>query len=220
MKFHIYRDLASIAFVRCTSPVAEAGYNAEGVAFQVGTAIERCRSEVLEREFHLKLNQAERASILGIAAHPNKVASAAHAWNEVVESKFLEQLAIPERVSGFKVPLPSGGFVLVSRFASRWVCLLCFPHDGSYAVVQAASLRLVPAMLKAWTELRNIKLYKPGAGDLPLYTKGNRLLQRTLPKIQVRPGLSKNYLPPSQRFTKVVRKVGRHFITYYKEETI
>lgn len=68
MEFVLYKDFESIAFVRCMSPISGSGYYAEGVGFSISTAVAKCKSERIEREFCLE--QGPHFQCLGIAAHP------------------------------------------------------------------------------------------------------------------------------------------------------
>lgn len=219
MQFHIYRDLTSISFVRCTSPVPGAGYNAEGTAFSLQRALEKCRSEVIERTFHRQLPAAERARLMGIAAHPCLASARQHAWSECLENVFLERLASSQLPHGVKIPFWNGGCVLIARIDQKWISLFCFPHDGTHAVVQSVSSVLLVSLLKSWTELRNIKLYRPAGKDLPSYTKGNYILSGILPGLSARFGL-KNNVVSSRDFSQAQQEIGRHFVTYFRKEEL
>jgi hypothetical protein len=219
MRFHAYRDLASISFVRCTSSVPGADYNAEGTSFSLKRAIEKCRSEVIERTFHRQLTSSEKARLVGIAAHPEPQASERHAWEESLETFFLEQLASEHPPQGVKIPLWGGGCIVIARIEQNWISLFCFAHDNSYAIVQAVSKSLLFSLLKSWTELRNIKIYRPAGKNLSRYTKGNLLLEGIAPELRVRPGL-KNNMAPGIQLTKVQQMIGKHCVTYYRKENL
>jgi hypothetical protein len=94
MEFTIYRDLASVPFIRCTSAIPGSRFLAEGTAFTVARAIEKCRSECIERTFqhsHPSIESLFQRShllsekMLGIGAHPDSDASAENFWNEVLD---------------------------------------------------------------------------------------------------------------------------------------
>ncbi len=108
MEFQAYRDLASLAFVRCISPIPGSTNHAEGVGFSLRTATEKCRSEVLERSFVRTLTTEQQSQILGIAAHPEEKAAEEHAWCESLETIFLEALAEGRSLRGLTMSLPPG----------------------------------------------------------------------------------------------------------------
>ena len=219
MQFHAYRDLASISFVRCTSAVPGADYNAEGTSFFLKRAIEKCRSEVIERTFHRALPGLETARLVGIAAHPEPLASERNAWEESLETFFLEQLASKRPPEAVKIPLWNGGCILIARIEKKWISLICFGHDNSYAIVQAVSEYFLLSLLKSWTELRNIKIYRPSGKSLERYTKGNHLLGGIVPGLRVRIGLKSNRVP-SVTLSKIQQKIGQHYVTYFKREML
>jgi hypothetical protein len=84
MEFLVYRDIASIAYVRCISPVPGTQFNAEGAGFSIGSAKEKCRSEAIERSFVRDL--PEKNQVLGVAAHPVEASATENAFSETLET--------------------------------------------------------------------------------------------------------------------------------------
>jgi hypothetical protein len=215
MEFTIYRDLASIAFVRCTCPILGTDINAEGTGFSVARAIAKCRSEFIESQF--QLSHPLRARMLGIAAHPDSKNSEINAWNETLETLVLEQLASSGTFHGFSVSLFDTKLCL-GRVADRFVALALFTHRGVPTATQAVSKNPLRSLLKAWSEVRNLRLYNPDPKILPSYTKANRLLSSSqLSNIIIKPTFRKN--PVKNRgLRKFQHQDRKHFITYFTKE--
>lgn len=216
MEFTIFRDLASIAFVRCISPVSGTNIYAEGVAFSVADAIDKCRSEVIERHFTLHLEG--RACILGIAAHPNPTHACENAWNESAETLLLENLAKTHTFYG--VPLLLGKKKLwLGRIDGRFVCFGLLPYCGVIAATQSVAKNPAKAILKTWIELRNIEIYRPSMKSLSSYTKANRILgQCCLASLVIKFDLRANPIS-YPKFSKHLIKKGEHYIAYLQKET-
>lgn len=217
MEFTIFRDLSSIAFVRCISPVRGTQIYAEGAAFSVSSAIAKCRSEVIEREFHSSLPNSLK--VLGIAAHPNSGNALENAWNESLETLFLEGLA--EEKIFFGIPLLSGKKKLwLGRLDDRFVCLGFFPYGGAIAATQSISKNPLKAILKTWAEMRNINIYRPSIRTLSRYTKANRILgQDGLAALTIKIALQNNQ-PLDQKYSSHLVKKQKHYIAYFQKEII
>ncbi len=215
MEFTIYRDLASIAFVRCTSPVPGTRFCAEGTGFSVIRAIDRCRSERIERLF--QLTHPLRSQMVGIAAHPNAAASAENAGNEAIETLLLKQLGVTPVLYGVSFRFFGPRF-FVGRVNDRFIGRVLFPHRGVTTATHAVCKNPLKAVLKAWTEVRNLHLYNPPVEDLPIYTKANRLLcEQQLSSISVRFSLRANIVETHALRRFQVRDQS-HFVTYITQE--
>lgn len=216
MEYTIYRDLPSIAFVRCVSAIPGTRIHAEGTGFSVSRAIAKCRSEWIESKF--QISHPKRAEIVGIAAHPHADESRKHAWNEALETLVLEQLAQKQTFYGFSLSLFSGKLCL-GRVQDRFIALAIFSHKGTPTVTQAVSRNPFKAMLKAWSELRNVRIYNPDPKNLPAYNKGNRILSSPLLKrITVRQSFRKNSAA-TQYLRQFQVNDQDHTITYFLKET-
>jgi hypothetical protein len=216
MEFTIYRDLASIAFIRCTSPIPGTRFCAEGTDFSVSSAIEKCRSERIERLF--QLTHPARALMLGIAAHPDAAASEENAWNEAIETLLLKRLAEHPVFFGISIAL-LGTRVCVGRINDRFIALALFSHSGVPTATQAVARNPLKAVLKTWAEVRNLRLYSPTVGELPIYTKANKILSGDqLSKISVRMSRQRNMVETGS-LKKLFSKEQTHFVTYFTQET-
>ncbi len=173
MEFTVYRDLASIAFVRCISPIPGTSICAEGTGFSIASAIAKCRSESIESQFHL--SHPLRSNILGIAAHPDAAASEENAWNETLETLVLEHLARSPIFYGFSIPFFNAKLCL-GRVNDRFIAIAFFNHRNVPTATQAVSKNPLIALVKTWSEVRNLRLYNPDPSSLPAYTKANRIL--------------------------------------------
>lgn len=214
MDFQIFRDSASIAFVRCISQISDSGVYAEGTAFTVHTAKERCRSEVIERTFIRSLPERTQRTILGIAAHPEARRASENAWCETLETLFLEAIRAGAKPSGLTLSLPLGTTLFLSRIDGRWIALLRFPHHGRLGLAQAVSTRLSSSLLKAWGERRNLQLYRPAPSRLSTYTRGNRILGDRIDSLCLTPGL-KRIRVSKNLFSEHTTHDGSHFVTYF-----
>jgi hypothetical protein len=214
MEFTIYRDFASVAFVRCISPISSTKVFAEGSGFSVSTAMEKCRSEVVERELQLSLS--DPSSVLGIAAHPSLVSAKENAWNEVLETLLLERL---RSQSFFGLPLCWGEQKFwLGRIQDRFAAIAIFPHDGSTAGVQCIDRNPLKAILKTWTERRNLTIYNPPASSLLSYTKANRILSAEgLRAAQFRLTLAPNQISVPQLSMHCDQRGNRHIVFFTKE---
>lgn len=216
MEFTIYRDLSSIAFVRCISPIPGTKIFAEGTGFSVATALAKCRSESIESQF--QLSHPLRANILGIAAHPKAGAAEENAWNETLETLALEHLAESPVFFGISLFLFQTQLCL-GRINDRYLALALFTHQGVPTATQAVSKNPLTSLLKAWSEVRNLRLYDPDPRKLTAYTKANRILSgEQISQIVIKPSFQAN----------VVSIVGlknfrhqeqNHHITYFIKET-
>lgn len=217
MDFTIFRDLASIAFVRCHSPIPGTQYHAEGSAFSVANAVAKCRSEHAEGTFQLA--HPLRRHMLGIAAHPESRAATENAWNETLETLVLEQVAVSGRFYGFSLTF-LGIKMCLGKVADRFVAIALFAHRGAPTATQAVSKNPLKALLKAWTEFRNVQIYNPAPANLKQYTKANRLLtELKIANLQLIPKLRTN--PVSKDRLKRVEQMNQtHHITYFIKETI
>ena len=213
MEFTIYRDLASIAFVRCVSPIPGTRIHAEGTGFSVATAIAKCRSERIEAGFQLAHTNGSR--MLGIAAHPNPAASAENAWNETLETLLLQRLSIVPVFYGVSFAVGEVRLCL-GRIEDRFIAVALFFHRGEPTATQAVSRNPLRALLKAWSELRNLRLYNPT--DLSRYTKANQLMTAgQLANLSVRPSWKKNIVAVSG-LKQFQQERKNHTITYYLKE--
>lgn len=215
MEFTIYRDLASIAFVRCVSPIPGTRIHAEGTGFSVGHAMAKCRSECIESQF--QLSHPLGPQMLGIAAHPDAKSSAENAWNETLETLVLTELAKTSVFFGISISIFQTKLCL-GRAQDRFIALALFSHLGVPTATQAVSSNPFKALVKAWAEVRNIRIYNPPASRLPTYTKANRLLSATqLSGIHVEPSLQKN-IADVIGLKKFQLQDQNHHITYFIQE--
>lgn len=211
MQFQIYRDVASIAFVRCVSRIPGSNIHAEGSSFFAGRAIEKCRSEVIES--HFQLSHPNGSSMIGIAAHPVESESFKNAWNEALETLVLQQLAMKPVFRGFSVRI-SDTVLCLGSVNDRFAALALFDHDGVPTLTQAVGTNPIKTLLKAWTEVRNLRLYKPKAANLPNYTKANRILSAIqISRIRVEPFGRNTVSTDELRAFQV--KEQTHVITYF-----
>jgi hypothetical protein len=214
MQFTIYRDLASIAFVRCVSPIPGSKFYAEGTSFSARRAIEKCRSEVIESSFQLA--HPLREEMLGIAAHPVAPESADHARNEALETLLLLRLGTDPVFRGIAVTFV-GVRLCLGRMNDRFAALALFIHDGVPTATQAIGRNPFKTALKAWTEVRNIRLYKPSASELSAYTKANRYLgAEQLGRISTKP-LGNNFVD-TKRLKQFQSHQQTHVITFFTQE--
>lgn len=217
MEFTLYRDLASLAFVRCISPIPGTKIYAEGTGFSVTRAIAKCRSESIESEF--QLSHPLRKQMLGIAAHPKSHEALENAWNETLETLVLMQLVRSPvfyglRISIFQVRLGLG------RVKDRFIAIALFSHAGIPTATQAVSKNPFKALLKAWSEVRNIRLYKPAPSALATYTKANRLIDAdTLTKIAIKLSFRKNTAETAS-LKHFQHHVQNHHIAYFIQEPL
>jgi hypothetical protein len=215
MVFNIYTDLASIAFVRCISRVPNSNILAEGTSFSVAGAIAKCRSEAAEAEYQLK--HPLRADMLGIAAHPIHRHAITHAWNESLESLMLIHLANERQFFGITFTIRNTKF-LIGRILDRFIAIAVFNHRNQITATQAVSKNPLSALLKSWSEFRNLKIYNPPACSLPSYTKANRYMtQDQLGNIQVSISARKNSIN-SKNLQSFQDKQNEHHIAYYIQE--
>jgi hypothetical protein len=215
MEFTIYRDLASIAFVRCTTPIPGTRIRAEGVSFSVGRAIAKCRSERIESL--LQLSHPLCHQILGIAAHPVATASSENAWNEALETLFLERLRHVPIIYGLNFRL-LGVKMVVGRLNDRFIALAFFHHRKTPTATQAVGRNPFGVLLKAWTEVRNLRLYNPPAVALPTYTKANRILANDqFSRITTSFSLRTNTVN-TDSLQKFQSKEDFHYITFFIQE--
>jgi len=215
MEFTIYRDLTSIAFVRCISPIPGTRIHAEGIGFSVGHAMAKCRSECIESQF--QLSHPLGAHMLGIAAHPDAKSSAENAWNETLETLVLMKLAKSSVFYGISVSIFQAKLCL-GRAQDRFIALALFSHLGVPTATQAVSNNPLMALVKAWGEVRNIRIYNPPASNLPTYTKANRLLSASqLSSISVEPSLQTNAAVVSD-LKQFQHQDQNHHITYFIQE--
>ena len=212
MEFTIYRDLASLAFVRCTTPIPGTRYFAEGVGFSVARAIAKCRSERIEASYQLR--HPLRSQIFGIAAHPEAGPSSENAWNESLETLILMRMRHDPVLLGFGFNF-FGSKMLIGRVNDRFVAIALFCHRNVPTATQAVGKNPLWALLKAWTEVRNLKLYNPSPAILPNYTKANRILSaEQLSRITTVLSSKPNFVDTDalQRFQS---KVESHYITFF-----
>ncbi len=216
MEFTVFRDLASIAFIRCIAPIPGTGIYAEGVGFSVLSSVARCRSELIESQFQLK--HAAKNDIAGIAAHPIADESDENAFNESLESLFLQAIAKNPQFWGWSVSLLGIRFSL-ARVNDRFISLAIFRHEGMLTATQAVSRNPLRAMLRAWTEVRNIRIYQPRSDGLSAYTKANKYLTaKTLADIKTIPSFSKNEVSV-KNLVRFQHKEKSHYVTYYQQES-
>ncbi len=217
MEFAIFRDLASIAFIRCTSPIPGTCIHAEGTGFSVARAVAKCRSECIESQF--QLSYPNGAHMFEIAAHPDSNSSTDNAWNETLETLVLKELAKSSVFYGISISIFQTRICL-GRVQDRFIALALFSQHGAPTGTQAVSKNPLKALIKAWSEVRNIRIYNPSASKLPTYTKANRFLSAgQLSSIAVNPSFQKNTAIASglKRFQHQDRN---HHITYFIQETI
>lgn len=212
MNFIIFRDLPSIAFVRCLAPIEGSRLHAEGTGFLVSRAIAKCRSEAIEGEF--QLSHPDRNRMLGIAAHPLAAQAQENAYNEALESLVLKQVALSGVFHGVSVEIGGITFCL-GRATDRFIAFFTFTHLGVRTATQAVSKNPFVALLRAWSEIRNLRLYRPHPSSLPYYTRANRFVGADrLSAIRTSASL-KNNLPqiPELKFHQQTFK--GHFVSYF-----
>lgn len=215
MKFRVYRDLRSIVFVRCISRIPNSAIYAEGVAFTVKTALEKCRSEAIEAVFQLAHPQKEK--MLGIAAHRDLGAAKEHARNEALETLLLLRLSENPLFSGF--PIMGGSVRLwLGRIEGRFAALALFKHQGILTATQAVSKNPFSALLRAWAEVRNLRIYNPI--DLTRYTKANRFLTQGQLRAIHRASLGFSNQVPVSSLYEFQAKFRTHNIVYYTQEAL
>ena len=216
MEFTVFRDLASIAFIRCTSPIPGTRIHAEGTAFTPARAIAKCRSEKIEAQFQIA--HPLRSTILGIAAHPNAEQSIENAWNETLETLVLEQLTKTPIFYGASFSF-FGVKLALGRVEDRFFSIALFDHHGTPTATQAVSKNPLKALLKAWTEVRNLRLYNPTPTDLTSYTKANHILSAVqISNISISAKFRKNAVA-SKTLNRFQHEDQSHYITYFTKET-
>lgn len=173
MEFRIHRDMRSLMFVRCIARIPGSELHAEAAAFSIPTAIEKCRSESEERGF-LAIYPRKRF-VLGIAAHPDAAHSKENAISEALETLVLHRLVASNVFYGIPI-LRGERRIWLGRTSGRFFCLISFPYLNSTSATHAVSRNPFTAILRAWTEYRNIKIYQPRQGSISTYTKANRIL--------------------------------------------
>ncbi len=213
MEFLVYRDIASIAYVRCISPIPGTSVNAEGAGFSIGSAKAKCRSEAIERSFVRDL--PEKNLVLGIAAHPIEASAIENAFCETLETLMLEKLK-QKAFNG--IPLWHGSKKLwIGRINKRWITLFIFPHDGALSAVGCVSRKVFKSILKSWSEYRNLKIYKPSARELPRYTRANRILgSHRISQLRINFSFRENFIPTEAKLNSV--KFQNHFVSYFLKE--
>ena len=215
MEFTIYRDLASIAFVRCTSPIPGTIFHAEGTAFSIARAVAKCRSEIIERKFLLRLTGKDQ--LAGIAAHPDLTEAQNHAWSESLETLFLERLATSKIFRGVSL-LPGKRKIWLGKVAHHYICFGIFPYSDGLAAAQSVSRNPFKALLQTWAEIRNIEIYQPNYNTLSTYTKANRILgQAGLSTLSIKLSFRENSTSPT-RLSKHTFNENEHSIVYFKKE--
>jgi ferric-dicitrate binding protein FerR (iron transport regulator) len=214
MIFKIHKDLASVAFVRCVSPIPGSDFHAEGTSFFVDRAIEKCRSEVVEGRFQLA--HPLRNKMAGIAAHPDRSASVENAWNEAIETLVLEALRDKPVFRGTAMSI-AGIRMYVGRVNDRFVALAIFIHNGVPTVTQSVGRNVLKTILKAWGEVRNVRIYDPSAARLATYTKANRIMTGDqILRIASIP-FGANFVD-TNRLRKFQHQEDQHIITYFIQE--
>lgn len=179
-KLTIFRDFGSIGFIRCVTPISGSDYFAEGAGFSFNKAIAKCLSERHEREF--QLNQLKNGNVLGIAAHPNCRLAIDNARMEALESTALQQVAELKMVTGLRVLSTRKRVIYLSRVRHQnrrfWFCLIQSKFRDRTVYTHSVRPSPASALLKAWSEWRNIQFYQPAQDEIESYTKGNRLLRQ------------------------------------------
>jgi hypothetical protein len=214
----IYRDFLSLQFVRCSAKIPGTEYAAEGTAYNVATAIARCKSELIERQFLLR--HPDRQKIVGIAAHPDHEYADQYAKNETTEHFALEHICQTNTVSG--VPLFHGKKVKIwiSKYGDRYFVFIVFKYKTTYSAVHASHKNLITSTIKAWTEYRGIQIYQPEEFEIATYTKANKMIGIDgLGKLNYRLDEKDQPLKMASLYKTTVEIDGR-FISYYtKKET-
>jgi len=210
MTFSIYRDLSSIAFIRCTSKIEGTSNLAEGTGFSIKSALEKCFSEKIERSFQVQ-NQIKA---LGIAAHKNPVLSEAHALYETLETLMLKKIVANRAVHGFSILKTKNIKIYCSKVNKFWFSFIIGKHNGSLVYTYATRSTLIKSVLQSWSEYRNIKFYNITPADQLTYTKANKFFQNFEP--QLIHSFKTQQINISQ-LKKFVHKEQQHFITYFTQ---
>lgn len=96
--------------------------------------------------------------MLGIAAHPEAGESEENAMNEAIETLTLESLAVSPFFFGLSFPF-FGTRIFLGRVNSRYIALARFHVGGTPTATQSVGRNPFTVLLKAWTEVRNLRLY-------------------------------------------------------------
>jgi hypothetical protein len=210
VEFTLYRDLTSIRPIRCTSKIDGSENLAEGTAFLAGKAIEKCRSERIEREFQIR----NRIYPLGIAAHRNARASKGNAYREALETMLLKKIASAGVIHGVLLFRFSRIGVYCTRINDSWFTLLKGEHKETPIYTYAARRTILSSILQSWTEYRNIKFYDVDRRDLLTYSKANLLFSSK--PLEFKFSLTREKIS-LDRTHAVTVPVGEHFVTYIQE---
>lgn len=156
MDFKVFADPLSLSFIRCIGRIPGSAFYAEGTGFTVQSAVDKCRSEVIERSFQIRIH----LSPLGIAAHPDKTASEKHAFYEAIETLVLEGISESKKFQGIPLFLSKDMKLYCTKVNGLWFSLLAGKHAGRLTYSYSARPNLFRSILQSWCEYRNLTFYK------------------------------------------------------------
>jgi hypothetical protein len=177
MLFSVFRDFSSIQFVRCWAQLPNKDFGVGGCAFDLKTAVAKCRSEYAERLYQTQVLHSLGLVPLGIAAHPTEALKAQEsAIFEAKEELVLQKLKTTGEFQG-RILLNFKNFTLgVGQLSgSGYIALLRARCQKKPMLFYSARRTLIQTLLKVWEEYRNPFFYNPSEELLKKYSKSSKL---------------------------------------------
>lgn len=173
MHAEVYKDFFAIRFIRCVSPVPNAGINAAGAGFTLGQAIAKCESEIIERDFELHVLNPKGISPVGIAAHISEIDAHEKAKQEAVETLCLNEIHSAGTFrSLFHFRLFGFSFGIARTSEGYFSMMLGSLRDEKFATYSAART-VLGTIVKTWEEYCSVHFFKPRSEKLKKFTKAN-----------------------------------------------
>jgi hypothetical protein len=222
MEFLISKDFASIAFIRCAALIPGSDKYAEGAGFTVSTAMEKCRSELAERQFYLekRISSGGTFTCLGMAAHPEMIAAKEHAYLETQEYLAVEELAKNLEFRGLPIWNGESLKIWVSRTWDSFWAIVVFKYRGRTFATQSAARSRRKALLKAWAEYRKIFVFSPSVEHYASATLLNQKLgSARIEKIKFTPSFGREISAPMPSLTTTIEKRGTRFVAYVSPQS-
>lgn len=210
MDFILYPDKSIFPAIRCISKIQGSSAYAEGVGFSANAAIEKCRSERIEREYQ----SAKSISPIGIAAHYTPEKAIAHARIEAIETLTLEAMSVRKKISAIHLINTRRLSLSILKVNGMWFSLARGQHKGQTVYTHACRKSLIQSILHAWIELRSVSFFKVPRSILSEYTKANQLFGDVPMKYE----FSFNEIELDFPHAPIVDQWGGRYIAYFKGE--
>ncbi len=218
MQLRIYFNLFAIYFIRCVSRVPNKNINAAGAGFTLKSAIQKCRSELIERSYAVNEHHSNSETIIGIAAHPVESQAFENAIQEAVEDQFVEEVVKSKKIySKIKLSIFRTSFCLC-RSNFGYIAVFKGHLNKNQFAVTSAKRSAIRSILKAWEEYSSVYYFKPNETDLKSYTKINKKLnQYDFESLQIISDKKNIYhLYISNLRMNSIRRSGRAIVYFYR----